>query len=85
MPEDEQVMSPRQCVLVDVEGGTTFIRNTDVTEVRYQWVSVREIARKPAVFPLASSDPYWRYRGESSTLVSVASGTWCPDVGTISE
>ena len=44
MPEDEQVMSPRQCALVDVEGGTTFICNTDVTEARYQWVSVRESA-----------------------------------------
>ena len=44
MPDDEQVMSPRQCALVDVEGGTTFIRNTDVTEAVYKWVSVREIA-----------------------------------------
>ena len=26
------------------QGGTTFIRNTEVTEARYRWVSVREIA-----------------------------------------
>jgi len=30
--------------LVVVGGGTTFIRNTEVTEARYRWVSVREIA-----------------------------------------
>lgn len=30
--------------LVVTEGGTTFIRNTEVTEARYRWVSVREIA-----------------------------------------
>jgi len=29
--------------LVIVDGGTTFIRNTDVTEARYKWFSVREI------------------------------------------
>ena len=29
--------------LVIVEGGTAFIRNTDVTEARYKWFSVREI------------------------------------------
>ena len=29
--------------LVVTEGGVTFIRNTDVTEARYRWVSVREI------------------------------------------
>jgi hypothetical protein len=30
--------------LIVTEGGTTFIRNTEVTEARYRWVSVREIA-----------------------------------------
>ena len=30
--------------MVVLDGGTTFIRNTDVTEARYKWVSVREIA-----------------------------------------
>lgn len=30
--------------LVVLDGGTTFIRNTDVSEARYKWVSVREIA-----------------------------------------
>jgi len=30
--------------LVVLDGGTTFIRNTDVTEARYKWVTVREIA-----------------------------------------
>jgi len=30
--------------MIQLEGGTTFIRNTDVTEARYKWVSVREIA-----------------------------------------
>ena len=30
--------------LIVLEGGTTMIRNTDVTEARYRWVSVREIA-----------------------------------------
>jgi hypothetical protein len=29
--------------LIVVDGGVTFIRNTDVTEARYRWVSVREI------------------------------------------
>lgn len=30
--------------MIQLEGGTTFIRNTDVTEARYKWVTVREIA-----------------------------------------
>jgi hypothetical protein len=30
--------------LVVTDGGTTFIRNTEVTEARYRWVTVREIA-----------------------------------------
>jgi hypothetical protein len=30
--------------LIVTEGGTTFIRNTEVTEARYRWVTVREIA-----------------------------------------
>lgn len=30
--------------LVVLAGGTVFIRNTDVTEARYRWISVREIA-----------------------------------------
>jgi hypothetical protein len=30
--------------LIVTEGGTTLIRNTEVTEARYRWVSVREIA-----------------------------------------
>jgi hypothetical protein len=29
--------------LIVTEGGTTFIRNTEVTEARYRWVTVREI------------------------------------------
>ncbi|HEY3497224.1 MAG TPA: hypothetical protein VGK73_21150 [Polyangiaceae bacterium] len=29
--------------MIVTEGGTTFIRNTDVQEARYRWVSVREI------------------------------------------
>jgi hypothetical protein len=33
-----------QSELIVTEGGTTFIRNTEVTEARYRWVSVREIA-----------------------------------------
>lgn len=30
--------------LVVVDGGTTFIRNTDVGEARYRWLTIREIA-----------------------------------------
>lgn len=30
--------------LIVLEGGTTMIRNTDVTEARYRWVTMREIA-----------------------------------------
>ena len=30
--------------MVVLDGGTTFIRNTDVTEARYRWLTVREIA-----------------------------------------
>jgi hypothetical protein len=33
--------------LVWLEGGVTFIRNTGVTEARYKWFSVREIAPYP--------------------------------------
>jgi hypothetical protein len=33
-----------ESALIPTEGGTTFIRNTEVTEARYRWVSVREIA-----------------------------------------
>jgi hypothetical protein len=29
---------------VVLEGGTTFIRNTDVSEARYRWLTIREIA-----------------------------------------
>jgi len=30
--------------LIQLEGGTAFIRNTDVTEALYRWITVREIA-----------------------------------------
>ncbi len=33
-----------QSAMVQFEGGVTFIRNTGVTEARYRWLSVREIA-----------------------------------------
>jgi hypothetical protein len=29
---------------VVLDGGTTFIRNTDVGEARYRWLTIREIA-----------------------------------------
>jgi hypothetical protein len=29
--------------MVVLTGGTTFIRNTDVTEARYRWATIREI------------------------------------------
>jgi hypothetical protein len=40
----EQSPSNGESDLVVLEGGTTFIRNTDVTEARYRWISIREIA-----------------------------------------
>lgn len=30
--------------LIWTQGGTTFIRNTDITEARYRWLTIREIA-----------------------------------------
>lgn len=30
--------------LIQLEGGTAFIRNTDVTEALYRWITIREIA-----------------------------------------
>ena len=41
---DEHSPENGESDLVVLEGGTTFIRNTDVTEARYKWVSIREIA-----------------------------------------
>jgi hypothetical protein len=40
---DEYSPSGGESDAVVLDGGVTFIRNTDVTEARYRWVSVREI------------------------------------------
>ena len=40
----EHSPSGGQSDLIQLEGGTAFIRNTDVTEARYRWISFREIA-----------------------------------------
>jgi len=41
---DEHSPENGESDMIQLEGGTTFIRNTDVTEARYKWVSVREIS-----------------------------------------
>jgi hypothetical protein len=41
---DEHSPEDGESDLVVLDGGTTFIRNTDVEEARYKWVSIREIA-----------------------------------------
>jgi hypothetical protein len=40
----EHSPSGEQSDMVVVDGGTTFIRNTEISEARYRWMSVREIA-----------------------------------------
>ncbi len=39
----EHAPSGGESEMVIVDGGTAFVRNTDVTEARYKWFSVREI------------------------------------------
>jgi hypothetical protein len=39
----EHSPSGGQSDMVVLTGGTTFIRNTDVTEARYRWATIREI------------------------------------------
>ena len=41
---DEYDPSGGESDTVVLDGGVTFIRNTDVTEARYRWVTMREIA-----------------------------------------
>lgn len=43
----EHAPSNGQSDMIQLQGGVTFIRNTGVTEARYKWLTIREIAPHP--------------------------------------